>query len=96
MGQEYVNYKEKSFLMNSFVISWVQKFMELFLRDLNHPMWFKEVLSDLNGNFHIPYWKYFFDEDIIGNDKERLEYCLKMLDLTILKMQTISKKDFFA
>ncbi len=69
--------------------------MELFLQKKKHPEWFREVLADLHGNFHVAHGKYFFDEDIIGDDKERLKYCLKMLDLTIEKMESISKRDFF-
>jgi hypothetical protein len=69
--------------------------MELFLLPYKHPEWFKEILDDLHGNFHVPHGKYFFDEDIIGDDNERLEYCIKMLNLVILKMESISKKDFF-
>jgi len=95
MGQEYVVFKDKSFLMSSSIISWIQKFMELSLMNLDHPQWFIEVIDDLHSNFHMPYIKYFFDEDIIGNDKERLEYCIKMIDLTIEKMESITMKDFF-
>lgn len=95
MGQEPVYFKEKYFYANSQIVSWVQKFMELFMLTLNHPDWFKEVIRDMHGNFDIAYWKYFFDEEIIGDDKERLEYCLKMIDLTILKMNSITKKHFF-
>lgn len=95
MGQEYVVFKDKSFLMSSSVISWIQKFMELFLLDLDHPQWFIDVINDLHSNFDLPYIKYFFDEDIIGDDKERLDYCLKMLDQTIEKMESITMKDFF-
>lgn len=95
MGQEPVYFKEKYFYANDQIMSWLQKFMELFMLTLNHPDWFKEVIRDIHGNFDIAYWKYFFDEEIIDDDKERLEYCLKMIDLTIAKMKAISKRDFF-
>ncbi|MDI9873200.1 hypothetical protein [Flectobacillus rivi] len=95
MGQEFIIFGEKSFLMNSSIISWIQKYMELFLLQKEHPIWFYEVLEDLNSNFFMPYIKYFFDKDIIGEDKERLTYCLEMLDLTILQMQSTSKREFF-
>jgi hypothetical protein len=94
MGWESVFYKGKSFDLNNQIISWLQKFMELYLLNFNHPNWFKEVLEDLHGNFHVPHGKYFFDEDIIGDDKERLDYCLKMLDQTIEKMESITMEDF--
>jgi hypothetical protein len=95
MGQELVHYKSKSFYYNNEIISWVQKFMELYLSSINHPEWFKEVLEDLHGNFYITYSKYFFDDDLIGNDKDKLAYCIKMIDLTIIKMESISKNIFF-
>ncbi len=95
MGLEKIMYKSKSFELNNQVISWLQKFMELFLITQKHPKWFQEILADLHGNFHVPHGKYFFDEDIVGNNKERLKYCIKMLNITIKKVQSISKKDFF-
>ena len=95
MGQETIYFKDKYFYYNSTIISWVQKFMELFLSELEHPKWFKDVLIELHGDFYIPYRKEFFDIEIIGEDKERLKYCLKMLELTISKMESISKIDFF-
>jgi hypothetical protein len=95
MGWEPVLYKGKWFDLDNQIISWLQKFMELYLTAKKHPKWFCEVLADLHGNFHVPHGKYFFDEDIIGDDKERLMYCVEMLNLTIKKMQSISKRDFF-
>lgn len=95
MGWERLLYRGKWFDLDNQIISWLQKFIELFLIQKNHPEWFYEVIEDLNGNFHVPHGKYFFDEDIIGEDKERLAYCLEMLDLTILQMQSISKREFF-
>lgn len=95
MGWEPVLYKGKWFDLNNQIVSWLQKFMELYLSKQKHPQWFCEVLSDLHGNFHVPHGKYFFDEDIIGDDKDRLMYCIEMLNLTIGKMQSISKRDFF-
>ena len=95
MGWETIRYRSGGFDLNNQVISWLQKFVELFLLQRKHPKWFEEVLADLHGNFHVPHGKYFFDEDVIGDDKERLEYCIKMLDLTIVKIESISKRDFF-
>jgi hypothetical protein len=95
MGWEPVLYNGKWFDLNNQIISWLQKFMELFLLQRDHPVWFNDVLADLHGNFHVPHGKYFFDEEIIGDDSERLNYCLKMIDLTILQMESISKRDFF-
>lgn len=95
MGQETIYFKDKYFYYSSTIISWVQKFMELFLSELEQPKWFKDVLQELHGDFYIPYRKEFFDKEIIGEDNERLNYCLKMLELTISKMESISKKDFF-
>jgi len=95
MGQETVYFRDKSFYADSHISSWVQKFMELFMKTMNHPDWFIEVINDLHGNFNIPYWTYFFDEEIVDYDKKHFDYCLKMIDLTIIKMSSISKKDFF-
>tara|TARA_R110000796_G_scaffold250788_2_gene380595 strand:- start:106361 stop:106792 length:432 start_codon:yes stop_codon:yes gene_type:complete len=95
MGQETVYFKEKWFYYDNQIISWVQKFMELFLLEFEHPSWFSVLLEELHGDFFIPYRKEFFDQDVIGDDTERAEYCLKMLDLTIEKMESISKRDFF-
>jgi hypothetical protein len=96
MGWEPVLYRGKWFELNNQTISWLQKFMELYLSSFNHPEWFTEILNDLHGNFHVAHGKCFFDEAIIGNDKERLNYCIKMIDVTIQKMESISKKDFFS
>lgn len=95
MSSETILYKNRGFDLNNQVISWLQKFMELYLSTLNHPEWFNEVLEDLRGNFHVPHGKYFFDENLIGNDYERLNYCIKMIDLVITKLDSINKKAFF-
>lgn len=95
MSSETILYKNGGFDLNNQVISWLQKFMELYLSTLNHPRWFNEVLEDLRGNFHVPHGKYFFDENIIGSNSERLNYCINMIDLVIIKLESISKKDFF-
>lgn len=95
MGQEEVYFKNKMFYYDNQVISWVQKFMELYLSSFSHPKWFENVIEELHGDFYIPYRKEFFDEEIVGNDKDRLDYCIKMLDLTIAKIDTITKKEFF-
>mgnify|MGYP003577185468 CR=1 FL=1 len=95
MGWEPIIYKHRSFDLNNQLISWLQKYMEIFFLSYNHPFWFNEVLADLHGNFHVPHGKYFFDEDIIGDDQERLTYCLDMIDLTIEKIKSTSKREFF-
>jgi hypothetical protein len=70
--------------------------MQLYLKaKIQHPSWFQEVLDDLNGNFHVPHGKYFFDEEIIGDNPERLEYCINMLNITISRMEKITKRAFF-
>src|SRR5688572_30476054 len=95
MSEETVFYKKGGFDLNNQVISWLQKFMELYLVTFKHPEWFNEVIEDLKGNFHVPHGKYFFDESIIGDDNERLNYCVNMLDLVISKLKSMSKKEFF-
>lgn len=92
---EAVFYKDRTFELNNQVISWLQKFMEIHLSQHNHPDWFNEVLADLHGNFHVPHGKYFFDDEIIGDDKQKLDYALKMIDSTIDKMKSIDKRGFF-
>ena len=95
MGIERVSYKNVSIELDNQVISWLQKFMELTLENLDHPDWFKDILADLNGNFHVAHGKYFFDEAILDNNSERVDYCLKILDITIAQMESINKKQFF-
>ena len=69
--------------------------MELYLKQYDHPDWFRAIIEDLHGNFNIAYWKIFFDEEIIQKDIEKLNYCIGCLDRTIAKMQSITKKEFF-
>ncbi len=95
MGWEPIFYYDKEIYSENQIISWMQKFMELFLKEKEHPRWFYDVLNDLHGNFYVPHGKYFFDEEIIDNNSVRLKYCIEMLDLTIHKMKNITKKDFF-
>lgn len=92
---EAIFYYDKEIYSESQIISWMQKFMELFLKEKEHPKWFYDVLNDLHGNFYVPHGKYFFDEEIINDNPIRLAYCIKMLDLTIHKMKHLTKKEFF-
>lgn len=92
---EPIFYNDKKIYSYSQNISWMQKFMELFLKEKEHPKWFYDILDDLHGNFYISHGKYFFDEEIINNNSIRLVYCIRMLDLTIYKMKSITKKEFF-
>jgi len=96
MSWEPVLYKNASFDADGCIISWVQKYMELYLSSMEHPDWFKDVLDDLHGNFHVSVGKYFFDEDTIGDDPDRLSYAIKMIDLTAAQMGSITKKEFVA
>lgn len=95
MGTERLKYKNNFIDADNHVISWLQKYMELSLLEHEHPSWFSEVLADLHGNFHVPHGKFFFDESILESNPEHLEYCIKMLDITIAKMQQLTKRNFF-
>ena len=94
MGWERISYKEKHFDCNNGLISWVQKFMELYLSKLEHPKWFNDFLEYISWNFHVPHGKVFFEESMINDNKEKLEYALKMIDLTIKKMESMNKREF--
>ncbi|WP_305953195.1 hypothetical protein [Emticicia oligotrophica] len=68
--------------------------MELFLSKYQHPKWFYEFLDDIKSNFHIPHGKFFFDEELIDKEDNRLDYAIKMIDFTIEKMEKINKREF--
>jgi len=91
---EPVFYKDKWFLLSSGLVSWLQKFLEIFLSQYDHPQWFKEMLNDLHWNFHMPHGKFFFDSEKIGGDREKIRYITKMLDHAIRKMESMTFLEF--
>ncbi|WP_435356916.1 hypothetical protein [Emticicia sp. SJ17W-69] len=94
MGAEPVFFNKKYYIENNQIVSKVQKFMELYLKEYKHPEWFYEALDDLNSNFHIAHGKFFFDEELIDKENSRLDYAIKMIDLTLKKMESINKRKF--
>jgi tRNA uridine 5-carbamoylmethylation protein Kti12 len=95
MSWEPVFYNKKWFEGDNQIVSWVQRYLELFLLSRKHPHWFNEIIEDLHGNFNVPHGKYFFDSDILNVDKDKLQYCIDMIDLAISKLEDINKRTFF-
>ena len=95
MGYESVKYKNGEFEMDNEIISWVQKFMILTISKIQHPDWFKKCFEFIDINFEIAHGKAFFIEEHINDDKEKFDYCIKMIDLTMEKMEGFNKRTFF-
>ena len=93
--EESIFYKKSEFEMHGDVISWVQKFMEIYLSKFEHPDWFRKELEYISWNFHVPNGKLMFDDKVINNDIEKFNYCIKMIDLCLNKMEDFSKRTFF-
>lgn len=95
MGYESVKYKNGKFEMDNEIISWVQKFMILTISKIRHPKWFINSYEFIDGNFHMPHGKGFFLKQEINDNKEKFDYCIKMIDLTMEKMEELNKRTFF-
>lgn len=95
MSLEAIEYNHKEVFMDNVIVSWIQKFILLNLDNKTTPEWFHECLDDLEGNYHVPYGKYFFDEEII-NSKEKNTFILDLLDIIIEKMAKMTLLEFWS
>ena len=96
MSWEFIIYNEARIDSDGELISWMQKFLERYFLTTSHPEWFAEVIDDLQSNFFMPLGKSLLDYDLIGEDKERFDYYISLLDKAIVKLESMSKRDFFS
>ncbi len=95
MGYERISYKNSYYDSDKEVISWVQQFIEIYFAQFEQPDWFKQEMESISWNVHVPYGKVMFDDEIINDDIEKFDYCIKMIDLALDKMETFTKRTFF-
>jgi hypothetical protein len=95
MGYESIFYKNSHYDSDKEVISWVQQFMKIYFSEFEHPDWFKKEMESISWNIDVPYGKSMFHEEVINGDIEKFDYCIRMIDLALEKMETFTKRFFF-
>jgi len=95
MSWEPLLYNKASIDSDGVLISWVQKYLEIYFSSMPHPDWFAEVIEDLHHNFHVPLGKTLLFFEVIGDDKQHFDYYILMLDKAIGNLKSMKKRDFF-
>jgi len=96
MSIEKVSYKDSYLYEDAMVLCRLQKFIFRFLSNEKHPAWFSEILQDIYGNSFLPVPKFFFDEEILEENPNRIQYAVEMLNKCIEQMKLMDKSSFLA
>ena len=95
MGWEDVTYNNMTFAADGYLLARVQKFIVMYLQGMNHPIWFEEILIDLDADALSPYSADFFHEEEVDFSEERKSYMLIMFNMVVEKMESLNCHDFY-
>lgn len=79
MGFEKITYGDQQIEEHAVIISRLQAFFIVCMAHFEHPIWFQEILIDIEGNSWLPIPKIFFEKEEIEEILGAKEYVLKML-----------------